>query len=87
MEDRFLEREWTSLCDRVRRTARHFGNGSEEAFAEDVRRFTSQPAPRDYPGLLNRTRDAAELAQKWRQEEEEEKKEQPQSSAEPKSSV
>jgi hypothetical protein len=68
VEDRFLTNEWTALCERLRRTAGHFGNGSEQAFAEEVRRFTSQPAPQHYPALLERTREAAELAQRWRQQ-------------------
>lgn len=66
--DSFLTKEWMGLCERLRRTARHFGHGSEERFAEDVRSFTSQPVPRDYPELLERTRDAAGLAQHWRQQ-------------------
>jgi len=68
VENLFLQKEWTSLCGRVQRAARHFGNGSEEKFAEDLRRFTSQPVPRNYPELLERTRDAAGLAQQWRQQ-------------------
>jgi hypothetical protein len=66
MEMPFLRKEWTSLCGRVRRTARHFADGSEEGLAEEVVRFTSQDVPQNYPQLLERTREAARLAQRWR---------------------
>jgi hypothetical protein len=66
VEKLFLEKEWTNLCERVRRAADHIDNGLETKFAGDVSRFTSQSVPQNYPELLERTREAAGLAQRWR---------------------
>jgi len=41
-------------------------HGSEEKCAEDLACFTSQNVPQNYSELLERTREAAQLAQRWR---------------------
>ena len=72
MNDIFIEREWSELCERVVQTAAHLPANQAEAatFAEQANQFCAQAVPQRYPELLDRVADAARLAKRWQGERE-----------------
>ncbi len=71
MTDPFLTREWELLCERLRKTARYCAEtASADTVAnmeKEIETFVKREPPTRYPDLLTVTREAAELASKWRQ--------------------
>ncbi|MDA8743519.1 hypothetical protein N9N28_02695 [Rubripirellula amarantea] len=63
MNDSFMNSEWQSLCDHLDEVSKHLGGSREE-----VMQFRDQPPPQRYPELLERVRQAAALAIRWRGE-------------------
>lgn len=64
----FFEQEWKDLGERLRRTAEHFGvlnANSPKNSSAAVEAFLSREAPNRYDELLDRYRDAAQLAVEW----------------------
>ena len=61
MQNTWLEQQWSELCQRVQQRAEKCGQSS----SQELQAFTNQPQPESYPELLQRTRQAAELAAAW----------------------
>ena len=65
---KFLEREWNDLGSRTKRTAKHFADQTENGnadFIADAEAFASQEPPTKYDELLDRCRQARDLAVSW----------------------
>ncbi len=61
MKDSFVESQWQELCDHLESVADHLGVPKAECAS-----FRSQEPPARYPDLLDRVRQAAQLADTWR---------------------
>lgn len=67
MKDQFVCREWDDLCNRLAQSATCLGKaaGEAESFSRRARDFSQQEPPARYDELLDRVREAAELAKQW----------------------
>lgn len=68
MKDEFVQRQWNELCEHLERIAEHIsqGSGATQRCNLELHRFCEQEPPERYQHLLQRVRDAAELASTWR---------------------
>jgi hypothetical protein len=69
MQVAWMKQEWDDLCERLVRSAEHFGLGSAHlatSFRQQADEFSQRDAPSQYADLLDRVRSAATLAQSWR---------------------
>lgn len=65
---RFIEQQWQDLCSRTQRSADYFAEAfpqHRDAIQQQSDRFCNQPVPSWYPELLDRVREAAEMAVTW----------------------
>jgi hypothetical protein len=70
MNDPFVAREWAELCDGVRKCADLAGKlcGDDQHFVNAADGFCTGQRPQRYGELLERVRDAAQLAISWQDE-------------------
>ncbi len=68
MKDPFLEQQWRELNERLQGCATHLAGsdaGLAQTFAEQAAAFGDNTPPERYPQLLQRVREAAEMAVAW----------------------
>lgn len=68
MSNDWLQNEWNDLCRRLETCAeKHLEEGQGGAtIKSDTEQFCGQDPPGDYPELLHRVRQVAQLAVRWR---------------------
>ncbi|MCM2369852.1 hypothetical protein [Aporhodopirellula aestuarii] len=70
MKDVFVQSQWDELCDHLNQVAGYFGSKANRTsqFSDESKAFRQSDPPVRYQDLLERTREAAALAARWRSE-------------------
>ncbi|KAA5547074.1 hypothetical protein FYK55_01250 [Roseiconus nitratireducens] len=67
MNDPFLEAQWNELVEKVRQTASMDDGGDQAGRLRDAEEFAQLPVPERYDAYLERVRESAALANRWRE--------------------
>lgn len=71
MNSEFIDREWSELQKQLKQAAKHVPESARTSQLEcskSVEQFCQGKAPERYPELLQRVKEATELALSWREE-------------------